>query len=164
MESGTLSTFAEVGIALAGFSGVVVALGRRAMGEWLPVDRLRSTTLVTLSLLLVVFSVLPLVLAPLELKELTSLRLCNGLFAIGHAGVVGLSVIRLRQFRATRETNTWARLSIGVFVIACQAFASVGASLATSQFIYLAALTWVLAMGVIDFGLLLFPTADRDAA
>lgn len=35
LEPGTLSTFAEVGIALAGFSGVVVALGRRAVGEWI---------------------------------------------------------------------------------------------------------------------------------
>jgi hypothetical protein len=164
LEPGTLSTFAEVGIALAGFSGVVVALGRRALGEWVPVDRLRSTTLVTLSLLLVVFSLLPLVLEPLDLSELTSLRLCNGLFAAGHASVVYSSVIRLRQFRAAGETSTWARLSIGAGVIACQAFASVGASLPASQFIYLAALTWVLAMGVIDFGLLLLPPTDRNGA
>jgi len=88
LEPGTLSTFAEVGIALAGFSGVVVVLGRRAVGEWIPLDRFRAITLLTLSLLLVVFSLLPLVLEPLGLAELTSLRLCNGLFAVGHASII----------------------------------------------------------------------------
>ena len=167
MEPGTLSTFAEVGIALAGFGGVVVVLGRRAVGEWMPMDRFRVVILVGLSLLLVFFSLLPLILVPLDLAELTSLRLCNGLFAVGHASVVCFSVVRRRQFFVPGETVSRAdfgRLSIGAVVVGCQAFASVGASLPTSQFIYLAALIWILVMGVIDFGLLLLPPADRNAA
>lgn len=125
-------------------------------------DRFRAITLLTLSLLLVVFSLLPLVLESLDLSELTSLRLCNGLFAVGHASITCSAVVRRRQFRLSGETA--ARLSIGAVIVACQAFASVGASLSTSQFIYLAALIWILVMGVTDFGLLLLPPEDRNDA
>ena len=38
-ESEILQTFAEVGVAIAGFTGVVFVLGNRATGEWSHAER-----------------------------------------------------------------------------------------------------------------------------
>ncbi len=57
-----LRTFAELGIALAGFSGVVVALGRRSVAEWMLLDGLPTHIPLELSGLVVAFALLPSVL------------------------------------------------------------------------------------------------------
>ncbi len=54
-----LFTVTEVGIALAGFSGVVAVLGRRGAGEWSAPDWLRFAMLLAFSFGAVVFSLLP---------------------------------------------------------------------------------------------------------
>ena len=52
----------EIAVALAGFSGIVVALGRGTSGKWLPGDRLRLRFLLEASLTAGSFSLLALVL------------------------------------------------------------------------------------------------------
>ncbi len=54
-----LFTVTEVGIALAGFSGVVAILGRRSSGEWSAPDWLRFAMLLALSFGAVLFSLFP---------------------------------------------------------------------------------------------------------
>jgi hypothetical protein len=44
-----LTTTAEIGIALAGFSGIVAVLGRRAEGAWSGADRVRLAMLLETS-------------------------------------------------------------------------------------------------------------------
>ncbi len=52
--------FAEIAIAMAGFSGVVVAFGSRSQGAWHPGDRLRLAFLLEASLTAAGFSLLAL--------------------------------------------------------------------------------------------------------
>jgi hypothetical protein len=62
MESeGILTALAEVGIAIAGFSGIVVALQHRS-GRWLEIDKVRFSMLLQLSLASVFWSLIPILL------------------------------------------------------------------------------------------------------
>ena len=58
----TLIGIASLAIALAGFSGVVVAFGSRRQGAWLPGDRLRLGFLIEASFTATGFSLISLVL------------------------------------------------------------------------------------------------------
>jgi hypothetical protein len=58
----TLIGIAEIGVALAGFSGVVVVFGSRSRGTWHPGDRLRLGFLLEASLTAGAFALLTLVL------------------------------------------------------------------------------------------------------
>jgi len=62
MESeGILTTLAEVGIAIAGFSGIVVALQHRS-GDWSETDKVRFSMLLQVSLAGVFSSLIPMLL------------------------------------------------------------------------------------------------------
>ena len=58
----TLVGIAEIAVALAGFTGVVVAFGSRSRGSWHPGDRLRLSFLLESSLTAGAFALLTLVL------------------------------------------------------------------------------------------------------
>lgn len=60
--SGLLIAFAETGVALAGFSGVVVAFGSRSVGKWHHGDRLRLNFLLESSLTAGSFALLSLIM------------------------------------------------------------------------------------------------------
>ena len=60
--SSILIAFAETGVALAGFSGVVVAFGSRSIGKWHYGDRLRLNFLLESSLTAGAFALLTLLL------------------------------------------------------------------------------------------------------
>ena len=62
-----LQTFAEVSVALAGFSGVVSVFGRRHTGEWDPADRLHLSFMLETSLAVLFLSLLPFALLLVEL-------------------------------------------------------------------------------------------------
>ena len=61
-SEGILVAIAELAIGIAGFSGVVVALGSRTGERWSPVTRIRMVLLLSVSLSAAMFSLLPLVL------------------------------------------------------------------------------------------------------
>lgn len=63
--SSLLIAFAETGVALAGFSGVVVAFGSRSAGKWHDGDRLRLHFLVESSLTAGAFALVTLILLAL---------------------------------------------------------------------------------------------------
>ena len=60
--SEALSSAIEVAIAIAGFSGIVAAVGRRGAGEWTPADQLRLRMLLTASGVSGAFAFLPFIL------------------------------------------------------------------------------------------------------
>lgn len=61
-----LIAFAEIGIALAGFSGVVVAFGSRSVGKWHHGDRLRLNFLLESSLTAGAFALLTLLMLSIQ--------------------------------------------------------------------------------------------------
>jgi hypothetical protein len=92
----------EAGIAVAGFSGIVVVLGRRAEGQWSPSDRVRVTLLLQTSFAAVGLSFLALALDGAGMAEPTIWRVgsaCYSLYAV-------LAVLpRVRLFRTMADTD-----------------------------------------------------------
>jgi hypothetical protein len=88
-----LGSFIEVAIALAGFSGIVAAVGRRGAGEWNPADQLLLRILLLSSGALLSFAFLPFILVDL-LESSVAWRLLSGMLAVW-LGVV--PIIRQRR-------------------------------------------------------------------
>jgi hypothetical protein len=65
----TLSTFAEISVALAGFSGIVIAFGRRSIGSLSKLEVRRLSNLFLLSGLVLIFSLLGISLLHLNLED-----------------------------------------------------------------------------------------------
>jgi hypothetical protein len=55
----TLQLLAELSIGVLGFSGVVAVLGRRGLGEWTDLDRVRFRIMVRIAAIVLVLSLLP---------------------------------------------------------------------------------------------------------
>lgn len=103
----TLLSYAEVAIALAGFSAIVVVLKRGVSGRWLPSDADRFHGMVIHSVFAVVFCLLPTMINVIVQDPVTAIHIAAailGVQMIGHAGAV--------IFFAT--TNWPARASLGV--------------------------------------------------
>lgn len=114
-DSDTLQTLAEVGVALAGFTGVVFVLGRRATGEWSRVEKLWFHILLSSSAHVVFFALLPVVLES-YLSTSTAWRWSAGL--LGVEGLVFLADL-WRRFWPNRRgfTTLWRRLMLMNFVV-----------------------------------------------
>lgn len=57
--AGTLEAIAELAVGVLGFSGIVVALGRRASGEWTALDRRRFFSMIFVGAVVIILSLLP---------------------------------------------------------------------------------------------------------
>jgi hypothetical protein len=64
-----LTAIIEASVALLGFSGLVIALGRRASGEWSPVEKLRLRLLLGIGVILLACTLLALTLLSAELSH-----------------------------------------------------------------------------------------------
>lgn len=88
-----LGSVIEVAIALAGFSGIVAAVGRRGAGQWSAADQLLLRILLLSSGALLVFAFLPFILIDL-LEPSVVWRVLSGITALWY-GIV--PVVRQRQ-------------------------------------------------------------------
>jgi hypothetical protein len=78
MESGdALASTIEASIALAGFSGIVVVLGRRNQGEWRPQEELRLVNLLINGFTAFFSSLLGILLLSTSLSVETTWRICS---------------------------------------------------------------------------------------
>lgn len=92
----------EIAVALAGFTGVVVAFGSRSRGAWHPGDRLRLTFLLEASLTAAGFALLGLLLASTELH----VHYCWMVCSITWVFCMVISLINSRgQLRANQATH-----------------------------------------------------------
>ena len=64
-----LTAIIEASVALIGFSGLVIALGRRASGEWSPAEKLRLRLLLGIGVILLACTLLALTLLSAELSH-----------------------------------------------------------------------------------------------
>ena len=163
-QSETLRTIAEIGIALAGFTGVVAVLGRRSGGDWSPLEALRLHVLIQTSLLVVFLSFLPILLLRAASAE-TAWRTANG--ACGLALVVTTYVI-VTRWRASGYS--WEGASVRVarllgaistvalfLILLLQFAAALGFSLLDAFLVYALGLLYLLALGAMNFVFLLLP-------
>lgn len=125
-----LSSAIEVGIAIVGFSGIVIVLGRRDQGDWSTLERVRLKSLLGSSIAAVFASFLPFVLLSAGLSLKFTWHAASALLGIGFA-LVG--AVRYRQFRGTgsaisvQESATFVLVAVVVLLLVANA-AALGAA------------------------------------
>jgi hypothetical protein len=161
-ESETLRTLAEVAVALTGFTGIVAVLGRRAGGEWSPLELLRLRMLLETSLGVLFLSLLPVLLLTLRLSQETVWRVSNALQGVVHLGgalVLYLRVSRLApsQWPSEERWLTAALAPVSLAILSVQSGAVFGLLSSYEFFVYLLGLVYLLALAALHFVLLLVP-------
>ena len=146
-----LTTYVEVGVAIAGFSGIVVSLGNRGRGEWSYHDRQLLYALLGSSGGCTLLSALPLILASTGLAEPTVWSASSGCSVVLQ---LGLMVARAR--RVVRDADTLARerwVLAGAFAgtVVCVAAQLVNCVWLGVAWPHLATITWHLAVSFIVF-------------
>jgi len=96
-EASLLLTTAQIGMALAGFAGLVTVLGRPVAREERLLNEIRFRSMVELSLALVTFCLLPFVPARYGMPSETLWRLCSGIYGIAAVVFVVHGVGRNRR-------------------------------------------------------------------
>ena len=154
-----LITYVQIGVAISGFSGIVVSLGNRGRGEWSHRDRQLLYALLGMSGGCTLLSALPLVLASTGLAEPTVWSASSGCSVVWQ---LGLMVARARQ--VIRDADMLARerwmlaagFGGGVVCLAAQLVNCVWLGVAWP---HLATITWHLAVSFIVFVRLVQPEA-----
>ena len=109
--SEALGAAIEVAIAIAGFSGIVAAVGRRGAGDWTPTDQVRLRVLLTASGAAGAFAFLPFILLDTGLDADLFWRLGTGAQI---AWLIAIPLYRRRQ--ATRMEATFDVLTPPIFL------------------------------------------------
>lgn len=154
-----LST-AATGVTLAGFIGVVAALGTRNQGRWRPAETLRLGFMLAASLLASLFSYLPVLIYHLGASASTawsysSAALINGLIALSICYKVGRSKLP----PDARVEFTWKfGIPIQVTLVLVLIFLVRNALIISpSEFgPYLLGVLWLLGLAALQFTRLLF--------
>ena len=98
---GILELVAELGIAVLGFSGIVVVLGRRSSGGWSERERFRINGLITSASFVVVLSLLPFPFISAGATEAHVWGWSSGL------GAFMALIPLLRQFKTVGLSQLW---------------------------------------------------------
>ncbi len=116
---GFLQTLAEVSITLAGFSALISVFRQRAGSAWRPEGLMAMRGVIELSLIPVLFALLPFPLFYSGLTESAVWRVCSGLFCATYVAYTALSWIRIRGLtrsgaRRPRPRYTRGMTGIGI--------------------------------------------------
>ena len=154
-----LITYVQIGVAISGFSGIVVSLGNRGRGEWSYHERQLLYTLLGMSGGCTLLSALPLILASTGLAEPTVWSASSGCSVVLQ---LGLMVARVRS--VVRDTDTLAREQRLLPGVVAGTVVCVAAQLANCVWLgvawpHLATITWHLAVSFIVFVRLVQPEA-----
>lgn len=155
---GTFEAIAQIAIALTGFTGIVVALGRRELSDWTPVESFLLRALLFWSL-----GTMFLALVPSGLSAVRALmepwRVAHGIFAFFHTAIF------IWFFRETRRLALSLRGSkenlvtvpVGFGVLFAEILVALGLLASLAPFLYLVALLWFLFLATRVFVALVFP-------
>jgi hypothetical protein len=136
-----LAALAEVAVAFAGFSGIVVAFRRRNPGAWSRLDRFRFRFMVEFSLATLALSLLPFFLSELGLPESRVWGLSSVVLGGGAFLYLVRSVVRLHAFLIAGEpvSRRLAAVSVAVGIgITISAFLNAAGSFSRASGVYLA--------------------------
>ncbi|MGK0224129.1 MAG: hypothetical protein ACI9ON_003378 [Limisphaerales bacterium] len=156
-----LMAIAQIAIALIGFGGVVVTLGRSESGRWSSAERLQLRTLVEPSIMVLSGSFIPLVVSLADFQSETVWRVSNGLLFCFHAIAHGLFLIRGLKYDNAVVLSQRMIGTVGIFIYA-SLIASACALIAYHQLTFLIGLLYGLFVSVHNFYLLLF-RSDEDS-
>ncbi|MCP5180761.1 MAG: hypothetical protein H6994_12820 [Pseudomonadales bacterium] len=150
-----LLALAQIAVSIIGFSGVVVTLGRAEKERWSASELLQLRTLVEPSMVVLLGSLLPLLIALADVSPEHLWRVANagllGLHAIGH----GLFLARGAKHKSavTRSQQIISAMSVLVYVAQ---FASVFNVIRFQELTFLIGLLYALWISIHNFYLLLF--------
>ena len=153
-----LLTLAEIAVAFAGFSSIVVVFGRRDADGLQGFDRIRFRIMLQYSLLAAFFAVLPLPLHHLGVSAKVIWSLCStGLGIYLGLGGVGQFLIG-RAFKGARKRAVWVVFQLAYwssFILQVLNVADVGLHREAGP--YVVGLSWVLFMAGWQFYQLVSP-------
>ena len=143
-----LFTCAEVAVALAGFSALIIALTNRSDSGVDPISRGMVSTLIERSLVTVFLALLPILLSGLGVTPSIIWLSCSMLLAVYACSLAWRSSI---QRRSEPETEDYLNLpaflllmSVGLLVILLQLIHAFELGIRQSVWWYLVGLTWLL--------------------
>jgi hypothetical protein len=167
----TLRNFAEIGIAIAGFSAIASALRSRGAGPWSAGDRVAFLSLLETSALVVFFALTPQVLDQIVENEHALWVGSNLAYAATHAVPCFVQVRRIIPLRAAGEAHHPVHRSAGralflgaiLLIVTQVALATFGSS-EQLRFVYLVLLAWHSCVAGVMFGALILRFLENDAA
>jgi hypothetical protein len=159
-----LGSIIEVAIALAGFAGIVAAVGRRGSGQWSAADQLLLRVLLLSSGAAIIFAFLPFIL--IDVLELSTL--CRVLSALLALWLSAVAIFRIRQSMSHGITEVWdlrLRYFIGGGLVVVVSLLITNALWLASPSLYLVGLLWQVTISFVTFvTLLLNSWRDEPAA
>jgi len=140
---------AELAVAIAGFSSVVVALGRRPVAEWLPGEQRNLRILLQVSAIAILFSLFPLILQ----RAISTPAIWNlALFVYGFAHAVDVSTFLFRPVPGESQIPPAIGFALALFSVAVAALGSA----TFAEVTYLCVLVWHLGVAGMGFAFLIF--------
>lgn len=162
---GTFETISQIAIALTGFTGVVVALGRGGPDGWGPSERFLLRALLYWSLGTAFLALVPSGLARLPAVA-APWRVAHGLFAVFHASVFVWffrESARLALPIADYRPNL-VIIPVGLAILAAEVLVACGLLGDAAPFLYFVALLWFLFLASRVFVALVVPAQRPDTA
>lgn len=164
-NEGLLIGIAEVSIALTGFAGVVVVLGRRASGPWPLAEQFQLRSLVENGLLVVLAALLPFAVSQHTEEPSVIWRVSSGIFgAVAGFHAFVIQACRQRQLRRGSEQSSGPLIPtalvavlvpVSVVVHGALVLNAAGVMFDGSFTPYLYGLLWDLSMGAMFFARLI---------
>jgi hypothetical protein len=160
--SDALQTFSQLGVALAGFTGVAIVLGGRAAGSWDYVERGQLRQLLESSLAVVLLSMLPLVLERFAVEETLLWRVSNG---VACAAGIGLGASYwiwywrgdVGSYPLLGRVLGWLTTPLVVALLALQGAVALGAIQRNTPAPFFAMLLWLVTVSSVNFIYLVWP-------
>ncbi len=148
-----LFTFAEIAVALIGFSGVVTVLGHRGQGKWQRAEKIRLQALVEPSIISLVGALLPSTFGLVITDDDLLWRLVNLLVLAMHTAAFTAYIQRSKSTQTILSQKIMA--GIAVFVFLLLGLSVVGFN-TQHQFTFALGMLLGIAVGIFNFTLLLF--------
>ena len=157
----TLQNFAEVSVAIMGFSGIVSTVYIRSEQTWTPRERDHLLSLLQTSAMVIGFSLLPQVLIPQFGEGYVLWVIANSLYLIVHFAHYVTIARKMKRALAANKSyaigrrNAYASGVIATALICCQMLAILFGSIDQMHFVYLLILLWHTACAIAMFCALL---------
>ena len=162
MDLSILETFAELSIGLIGFAGVVSALGKSRLHVGVRSFRIRA--LLFYSALALFGSILPIVLGGFELELVTVLSFSTSAVILAFIGIFIWFVRIVRPLTAEGHLPIALVRGLGAIAVLVILLLFTGLLFYRSSLhsIYMVGLSWILAMGVFHFCMLVLSIQLQD--
>ena len=156
--SDALYTMAELGVAFAGFASVVTVFRRRDDGEWSSADVIRFRLMISASLCVALFAMLPSTFVFFGASSATTWATCSAVFAVAVSTISAVALrasIRVVAPGGINPVVMWATVAIGLGAILLQVLNASGLFFQREVGPYYAGLLCLLTISAVSFARLL---------